>query len=284
MGDSMNESMDEPMIVCDVCMGWYYFSVVGLTRTPEEMKGVDYTCPRCAELEELKARHELEVTDLKTRLRELEEREGGWQLPKKTATAMNASARPTLNASHRNSFSVLQHDEGGEETREVVIMGSSNVRRFDRFVRGKRRKRTKIFSFPGAKTKDLMGKIGDKVDRSTKTKVFLHVGTNDTVRENSEQIIKNLECLIHEAKDANAEVAVCSIPSRQDNGVAFSRAEGINNRLAGICKSNGAEFVDLRGYLVSCRHWLNKDGVHYSERGGAIVGERLGELIDAFLG
>ena len=279
---SVIECMDEHMIVCDGCKGWFYFSDVGITKTPEEMKSVDYRCPRCTEMVELKARHERDVADLMNRLQELEEREGGWQLPKKTANVTNASA--SFNARQSNSFSVLQDEEGGEGSRQVVIIGSSNVRRLDKFVRGKRRSRTKIFSFSGAKTEDLIGKVEDKVNRSTKTKVFLHVGTNDTVRGNSEQIIRNIEALIQEAKDANAEVAVCSIPSRRDNGVAFSRAEGINNRLSGICRSKGADFVDLRGYLVSCRHWMHKDGVHYSERGAAIVGERLGELIDGFLG
>ena len=242
-----------------MCKGWFYFSVVGLTCSPEEMESKDFTCPRCTELEEIREKHQREVADLLNRLKELEEREGGWQLPKKTAKLIHASpCHDVVQAGGSNSFGVLQDDEGDGGSKEVVIVGSSNVRRIDRFIRRKGRSNIKVSSFSGTKTKDLQGKVS-KLVSGANTKVFLHVGTNDTAREGSEKIINNLKVLIQEAKDANAEVAVCSIPSRQDNGVAFSRAEGINNRLSDICRSVGAEFVDLRGYLVSCRHWMGKD-------------------------
>ena len=148
-----------------------------------------------------------------------------------------------------------------------------------------RRNKVDVFSYPGAKTSDLQGKVRKTVGGG-KTKVILHIGTNDTVKAGSEKIIKNIVSLIQEAKDANkdAEVGVCSIPSRTDNEVAFSRAEGINNRLGEICRNAGAEFIDLRGYLVSCRWWRARDGVHYSEEGARIAGERIGEITDSFLG
>ena len=141
-----------------------------------------------------------------------------------------------------------------------------------------------VVSIPGGTAKDLNGKVARQVG-DKKTKVFLHVGTNDTTKVGSEIIIDNIKSLVREAKSVNpdAEVAVCSIPSRTDNAVAFSRAEGINNRLSKFCMDAGAEFVDLRGYLVSCRRWRADDGVHYSEDGARIVGERIGELIDSFL-
>ena len=103
------------------------------------------------------------------------------------------------------------------------------------------------------------------------------------MKQGTESTINSLVSLIQEVKAANGNVAVCSIPSRTDSVLAFSRAESINNRLFDVCRSHGAEFIDLRGYLVSCRHWLHRDGVHYSENGARIVGDRLGELIDDFL-
>ena len=142
-----------------------------------------------------------------------------------------------------------------------------------------------MFGYSGFRTSDLQGKVRKTVGEG-KTKVILHVGTNDTVNTGSEDIIKNLCSLIQEVKDAskNAEVGVCSIPSRTDNEVAFSRAEGINNRLQEVCRKAGAEYIDLRGYLVSCRWWRARDGVHYSEEGARIAAERLGEITDSFLG
>lgn len=132
----------------------------------------------------------------------------------------------------------------------------------------------------------MRGKVSSMVKKERKTKVFIHVGTNDMVRKGEEEIIDNMRSLIQECRSAGkeVEVAVCSIPSRRDRGpMVWRKSEAVNNRLFSICREERVEYIDLRGYLISCRHPLARDGVHYSMEGAKAVGECLANNIFSFL-
>ena len=108
------------------------------------------------------------------------EREQEWEQPRTTVKARKVTNDSVL-VGDTNPFSALQIDEADEGSREVVIFGSSNVRRLNKIVLRKKQRcsKTKIVSVSGAKTADLKGKVS-KMVKGANTKVFLHVGTNDS--------------------------------------------------------------------------------------------------------
>ena len=118
----------------------------------------------------------------------------------------------------------------------------------------------------------------------SKVDVVAHVGTNDAVNVGSEEILDSLRDLcsefhrIRRGSGANMRLTICSLVPRTDRGsMVWSRVEGINRRLREVCGSEGAEFLDLRPVLDSCRVPLNRSGVHYTYEASQRVGSRIFE-------
>ena len=55
----------------------------------------------------------------------------------------------------------------------------------------------------------------------------------------------------------------------------WSRIDGLNGRLHGICEELGCDFVDLRGVLDECKRPLDASGVHYTREAASRVAYRL---------
>jgi hypothetical protein len=273
----------EKYLQCDGCNGWFEYERCNLEFTFAEMENRDFQCTNCKRVSVL----EIRVAELERRLTGQENCEK-WEKVKKGAKP----ARPTVESRPitNNKFLELQGEVVEEnDDREAVVIGASNVNRINKYIYrdDRRRKCTSFAAFPGASIDGVTEKVNRIVSKKKLTKIFVHVGTNDVARKGSEEIIKDFQLLIREVKSVNpeAEVAVCSMPSRTDRGdVVFSRSEGVNNRLFTVCRNEGAEFIDFRGCLSRCRYPLSRDGVHYSKEGAKSVGEKLGELISSFLG
>ena len=300
------------MIGCDSCFGWFYFSDVGLRKGVK--LGKHYCCPRCRELEELKKRESDLTKKLETyqRLEEdlissskpVRKEKGKWTMPKKTSKLRTEGGQVGIPLA--NKFAALEARDAGNEVSEegaipgsqqkgedVVIAGSSNINRFRSHVfrnsEAKVRKIDVLFaSLPGSRTEHLVGRVGDMISAEKKTKVYLHVGTNDVVKKGTTEIIENFRRIIRECKsgDRDVDVAVCSIPPRFDQGdYVFSKSMSVNNLLIRTCQDEGAEFFDLEPAFRRCRgEVIGRDGVHYSQAGAEIVGKALAVSIADFLG
>ena len=301
------------MVGCDICFGWFYYCDV--EESPEQIEAMDrYHCRRCIELEELKKR-EKDLTKQLASYQRLEEdivssskpvRKGEWVLPKRTAKPLRkVSGQPDVPLS--NAFSALdsKQDEGKEVSgevvipgsqqkgKEVIIAGSSNINRFRSHVfrnsKARVSKADVLFAcLPGSRTEHLVGRMDRMINAEKKTKVFLHIGTNDVVKKGTSEIIGNFRRIIRECKsgDRDVDVAVCSIPPRFDQGdYVFSKSMSVNNLLIRTCKDEGAEFIDLEPAFGGCRGGvIGRDGVHYSQAGAEIVGKALAVSIADFLG
>ncbi len=264
---------------CEDCEGWFLFQSCGVDCTLEEMNSKNFVCLKCNKVLVL----EKKVLDLEARVDEME----GWEKVKKGAKMsagdkQGEQSKPAVN----NRFSILDD----KDDRKVVILGSSNVNRFNSVIcrNEVRRSKTAFAAFPGGKIDDVVQRVRKVVGTvKKKTKVIFHVGTNDMAKRGSEEVLNDFQTMIKKVKTDNplVDVAICSVPNRTDRGgVVWSRSEGVNNRLFNVCRMEGAEFIDLRGVLAGSTTWLSKDGVHYSREGAEIVGKRLGEVIDSFLG
>ncbi len=273
----------ENYVQCDDCEGWYLFESCSLHCTFEEMASKNFTCKKCVRVLFL----EKKVLELETRVDKIE----GWEKVRKGAKAAEKKDEKQGICQENNRYLALQDKvDSNEDDRKVVIVGASNVNRFNSVIcrNEKRRRKTAFAAFPGGKIKDVDERVRKIVGTAkNKTKVIFHVGTNDMAKRGSEEVLKDFRCLIRKVKTCNSlvDVAVCSVPNRTDRGGAvWSRSEGVNNRLFNVCRMEGAEFIDLRGVLAGSKTWLAKDGVHYSREGAEIVGKRLSEVINSFLG
>ena len=121
-------------------------------------------------------------------------------------------------------------------------------------------------------------------------RIVAHVGTNDASERRAEEILNSFRDLSSEVKrvrrgtGVDLRLSICSIVPRTDCGPRVcDRIAWINKRLWELCVSIGAEFVDLRPVLRSCRAPLNSSGVHYTKEASERVARRIFEHCRYFL-
>ena len=172
-----------------------------------------------------------------------------------------------------------------KETRSVLVIGDSNVRRLDRPMKRflKDSSKVRVESYSGIGVDRIIDKVSTAVknENSDKVKVIVHVGTNDVCKTRSQELLDKLGRIVKRAYDARSGVSVdvCTLPSRTDKGsFVYSRSESVNEQLAEVCKINGATCLDL-GYCS-----LGLDGVHYDAKGAHAVSCKIAQKINSFLG
>ena len=188
--------------------------------------------------------------------------------------------------------SSLRHeatDKGLRKTRSVIVVGDSNVRRLEAARVKDSGSRVSFHSFSGAGIERVRDKVGELVcsESAEEVSVVLHVGTNDTPKSGSELILGRLRQAIRTCREARSgvRVTVCAIPSRLDKGgITWSRSEGINDRLRGLCIAEGAAFLDTRGIMKRCNSSMARDGVHFSKEGAGAVVSAILKDNEPFLG
>ena len=74
--------------------------------------------------------------------------------------------------------------------------------------------------------------------------------------------------------------ALCQV--KKDRGdYIYSRSESVNDHLGKLCRSEGANYIDLS---VWGKDLLGRDGVLFSHYGAHQVGYKLSSIINSFLG
>ena len=177
-------------------------------------------------------------------------------------------------------------DVTGPHSRRLLVIGSSNVRRIESSIKKYVGKKglVQCHTLPGGTVDDVIHTLPKALDSmgNGDVQIVAHVGTNDACRRGSEEIVssfKKLASVIQENQNKRGcrlSLDVCSIVPRIDRGgKVWSRIDGINDRLNGICKDLGCGFLDLRSVLRGCRRSLDGSGVHYTHESAGRVGYNL---------
>ena len=180
----------------------------------------------------------------------------------------------------------------------IVVVGSSNVRRILPSLRKRARcdgadLRVTSWFKPGGLVPNITASIHAAVAGTdcSRLRVVAHVGTNDASKREPEAILDSFRDLksevdrVRRCVGVDVRLSICSIVPRTDCGsYVWDRIDWLNRRLWNFCESIGAEFVDLRPVLGSCRAPLNRSGVHYTNEASERVARRIFEHCRYFLG
>ncbi|KAH9364134.1 hypothetical protein HPB48_010132 [Haemaphysalis longicornis] len=108
----------------------------------------------------------------------------------------------------------------------------------------------------------------------------LHVGLNEVLRGEAEQLTPRLEEMW---KGKEASLVVCSIPEVTTKGREVqAKTVLVNEELHAWCRRSGARFLDLAKVLSP--NCFTRDGVRYSHEGVQRVARAMAEAVAPFLG
>lgn len=181
----------------------------------------------------------------------------------------------------------------GERRRQVIVVGDSNMARVGEVIKGRvgDDERVKVSKLPGKRVGEVMqqakGQLWDRMeDRSL---VVIMGGVNDVLQGRGGGFAKQIAKGVTElrAVSEDVQIAVCTVPEVQKQGVHVERAVVAANReLWTLGKTMKFEVVNLNRDLV--RAGRNGafvfDGIHFSGRLAEPVGHRLAARAVAFLG
>ena len=147
-------------------------------------------------------------------------------------TRQNRDVRKVNKEKKRNPQPLLTQ-QGIEKT---LVIGDSMVKNIDekkieRAARGK----SICHSYSGATVPQLRQKFQENCDEEKYKAIILHIGTNDLVREDAENVAKKMDVLIEEVKSRAERVAVSSVIERHDGRVPASKIASYNNLVYNLC-------------------------------------------------
>ena len=127
-------------------------------------------------------------------------------------TRQHRDVRKVNKEKKRNPQSLTQ--QGIEKT---LVIGDSMVKNIDE-KKIERAARGKIIfhSYSGATVPQLRQKFQENCDEEKYKAIILHIGTNDLVREDADNVAKKMDVLIEEVKSRAERVAVSSVIERHD--------------------------------------------------------------------
>lgn len=144
----------------------------------------------------------------------------------------------------------------------------------------------------GDRSKDMVQRFSTAIKEHPNL-VIIICGINDLSKnESSANFEQNMESMVKEAKAANVQVMLCSLPlcSEAADHLSLEKAEELNQMLVDLSKKEGLKFADLYGPMkdVSSSYakqigfsdrLLTVDGVHLSAAGNRVVAQALLEAL-----
>ncbi|XP_053898073.1 cytosolic Fe-S cluster assembly factor NUBP1 isoform X1 [Malaclemys terrapin pileata] len=164
--------------------------------------------------------------------------------------------------------------------RRVVVVGDSLLRGTESSICHPDRENREVCCLPGARIHDVMERLPRLIKPSDRYPfLLLHVGTNDTAKNDLEQITADYVALGRRIKDFRAQVVFSSILPVQEKGLGRDRRiVEVNKWLRRWCWREGFRFFD-HGMVFLEGGVLGRDGLHLTKRGKNIFASRLANLV-----
>jgi len=221
---------------------------------------------------------------------------GSWKVARRHSTRL-ALRKVDMGVPIKNRFDALEEREGNDERdgggddqmaedrdgeREVLVIGDSRVRYMDRTFCSKNPSRRMRVCYPGAQVKDVRDRLEGVMRGSGEgATVIVQVGVNDVGKNNTEETMKAYRALIGSLAGSRKRGVVTSIlPMVHASMEWYSRAIGLNTRVANICKELGVQFLDLWGEFWGRTEMFALDGLHLSKKGVELLSNRYEEALN----
>ncbi|KAL3210371.1 hypothetical protein MRX96_008887 [Rhipicephalus microplus] len=181
-----------------------------------------------------------------------------------------------------------------QRRRQVIVVGDSNMARVGEVIKGRvgDDERVKVSKLPGKRVGEVMQQAKEQLwDRmEDRSLVVVMGGVNDALQGRGGRVRKadceGDHCELR-ATSEDVQIAVCTVPEVQKQGVHVERAVGTANReLWTLGKTMKFEVVNLNRNLVRAgrNRAFVSDGIHFSNRLAEHVGHRLAARAVAFFG
>jgi hypothetical protein len=159
------------------------------------------------------------------------------------------------------------NQQGIEKT---LVIGDSMVKnisekKIERAARGK----SICHSYSGATVPQLHQKFQQNCDEEKYKTIILHIGTNDLVREDADNVAKKMDVLIEEVKSRAERVAVSSVIERHDGRVPASKITSYNNLVYNLCTKHNINYINNDDIDKSL---LNGSNLHLNKAGDKALG------------
>ncbi|KAK2890520.1 hypothetical protein Q8A73_018820 [Channa argus] len=148
----------------------------------------------------------------------------------------------------------------------------------DSIVRDVRLKSAKTFCFPGATVTDIAEKIPNLIERHpTATKVVIHVGTNDTKRQQSELLKRDFVSFLNSLENFHDRRFFISgpIPTLGRSVGWFSRLLSLHTWLQPQVSAHGLFYVDNFNLFWDRPQYFKQDGLHPNFLGSRMLTENI---------
>ncbi|XP_074982281.1 uncharacterized protein LOC142071374 [Caretta caretta] len=164
--------------------------------------------------------------------------------------------------------------------RRVVVVGNSLLRGTESSICRPDRENREVCCLPGAKIRDVTERLPRLIKPSDRYPfLLLHVGTNDTAKNDLERITADYVALGRRIKELEAQVVFSSILPVEGKGLGRDcRIVEVNEWLRRWCRREGFGFFD-HGMVFHEGGVLGRDGLHLTKRGKSIFASRLANLV-----
>ena len=185
-----------------------------------------------------------------------------------------------------NRFAALEVEVDAPEV-EAYIIGDSIVREQNNHFAKVDKRRRKVLSYSGCKTKKVIDEVNALTVQNKNTCIIANAGSNDLYQKgnkvgNTEPLVEDLKNLVKSvAEKTDKGILIGIMPRIYASYYAMSKAIGINERLNKYCDQKKVEFIDVWKIFVGKWQYFNRDGIHLNEAGHRKLGEILCQKFDS---
>ncbi|XP_073193149.1 uncharacterized protein [Lepidochelys kempii] len=166
-----------------------------------------------------------------------------------------------------------------KKRRWVVVVGDALLRGTESSICRPDRENREVCCLPGAKIRNVMERLPRLKPSDRYPFLLLHVGTNDTAKNDLEQITADYVALGRRIKELEAQAVFSSILPVEGKGRDRDRRiVEVNEWLRRWCRREGFGFFD-HGMVFHEGGVLGRDGLHLTKRGKSIFASRLANLV-----
>ena len=186
----------------------------------------------------------------------------------------------------RNRFESLG-DEADAPDVEAYVIGDSIVRGQNNYFAKVNKRKRKVLSYSGCKTKKVIDEVSALRVENKNTFIIANAGSNDLYQKgnkvgNTEPLVEDLKNLVNSvAEKTDKGILLGIMPRAFASYYAMSKAIGINERLSKYCNQKKVEFIDVWQIFVGKWQYFTRDGVHLNEAGHRKLGEILCQKYDS---
>ena len=121
--------------------------------------------------------------------------------------------------------------------------------------------RRKNFCYPGKRVENITDKIYELVVNSSEETIFVYqVGTNNVVKDRSEEVYEKYKAMIRKIKNSRRRSLVSGLIPRYDVGpLVLSRMLGKNTRLEKLRSKENVMYVDVWDHFSNDRSLFSRD-------------------------